>query len=261
MAALIHPTAIVEPGAELGADVAIGAYAFVGAKSIIGAGTVLHHHASVEGNTVIGAQNEIFPFTCIGAKTQDLKYKGGNPGVRIGDRNVLREYVSIHAATKDGEFTVLGHDNTILAYSHIAHDCQLGSHIIASNSVGLAGHVIVEDHVGLGAKCGVHQFCRIGAHAMVGGMSKIVQDVPPFLIADGNPAVARSINKVGLERSGFTPERLEAIKQAFRVFYRAGHNRTQAFAHLRAHPQAASADFQHFLQFVERSERGVVAGR
>lgn len=261
MARQIHPTAIVEPGAELGEDVVIGAYAFVGAPAVIGAGTVLHHHASVEGRTTIGERCELFPYACLGAKTQDLKYRGGHPGVRIGDRNVFREYVSVHAATKDGEFTVIGHDNTILAYSHVAHDCQLGSHIIASNSVGLAGHVVVEDHVALGAKCGVHQFCRVGAYAMVGAMSKIVQDVPPFIIADGNPAVARSINRIGLERDGFVQERLEAVKQAFRVFYRSGHNRTQAFAKMHAHPLGQAPDFQHFLGFVERSERGVVAGR
>jgi UDP-N-acetylglucosamine acyltransferase len=261
MAKQIHPTAIVEPGAELGDDIVIGAYAYVGAQAAIGAGTVLHHHASVEGFTTVGAQCELFPFTCIGSKTQDLKYKGGRPGVKIGDRNVLREYVSVHAATKDGEFTVIGSDNTILAYSHVAHDCRLGNHIIASNSVGLAGHVVVEDYVGLGAKCGVHQFCRVGAYAMIGAMSKIVQDVPPFIIADGNPAIARSINKVGLERNGFAVDRLEAVKQAFRVFYRAGHNRTQAFEQMHAHPLGASVDFQRFLVFVERSERGVVAGR
>lgn len=261
MARQIHPTAIVEPGAELGDDVVVGAYAYVGDRAVIGAGTVVHHHASVEGRTTVGQKCEIFPFACIGTKTQDLKYKGGNPGVRIGDRNVFREYVSVHAATKDGEFTVIGSDNTILAYSHVAHDCQLGSHIIASNDVGLAGHVVVEDYVGLGAKCGVHQFCRIGAHAMIGAMSKIVQDVPPFIIADGNPAIARSINKVGLERLGFTPERLEAVKQVFRIFYRAGHNRSQAFERMHAHPLSENADFQHFLKFVEMSERGVVAGR
>jgi UDP-N-acetylglucosamine acyltransferase len=261
MAKQIHPTAIVESGAELGEDVVIGAYAYVGPQVVLGAGTVLHHHASVEGPTSVGRQCEIFPFTCIGTKTQDLKYKGGSPGVKIGDRNVLREYVSVHGATKDGEFTVLGNDNTILAYSHVAHDCQLGSHIIASNSVGLAGHVIVEDHVALGAKCGVHQFCRIGAYAMVGAMSKIVQDVPPYVIADGNPAIARSINKIGLERNGFAPERLESVKHAFRVFYRAGHNRTQAFEQMHAHTLGKTPDFQHFLTFVERSERGVVAGR
>ena len=261
MAKQIHPTAIIEPGAELDEDVVIGAYAYVGAETVIGAGTVLHHHASVEGFTTVGASCEIFPFTCIGSKTQDLKYKGGRPGVKIGGRNVLREYVSVHAATKDGEFTVIGSDNTILAYSHVAHDCQLGNHIIASNSVGLAGHVIVEDYVGLGAKCGVHQFCRVGAYAMIGAMSKIVQDVPPFIIADGNPAIARSINKVGLERNDFSVERLDSIKNAFRLFYRSGYNRTQAFEHMRTSKYATTPDFQHFLSFVTKSERGVVAGK
>lgn len=261
MASQIHPTAVVEPGATIGADVTIGAYAYVGPEVTLGDRCVLHHHANVEGFTSLGAQCEVFPFACIGTKTQDLKYRGGRVGVRIGDRNVFREYVSVHTATKDGEFTVLGHDNLLLAYCHVAHDCQLGNHIIASNSVGLAGHVIVEDHVTLGAKSGVHQFCRIGTHVMIGAMSKIVQDVPPYIIADGNPAIARSINKIGLERHGFSSERLDAVKHAFRIFYRAGLNRTQALEKMHAHPLAGSVEFQSFLAFVEKSERGVLAGR
>src|SRR4051812_24717854 len=188
MSADIHPTAVVEAGAQLGAQVRIGAFAFVGAGVVIGEGTRLHHHASVEGNTTVGTACEVFPYACLGGKTQDLKYKGGQPGVRIGDRNVFREYVTVHAATNDGEFTVIGNGNTILAYSHVAHDCQLGSNIIASNSVGIAGHVIVDDHVVLGAVSGIHQFCRIGAYAMVSAYAKVVQDVPPFVIADGAPA-------------------------------------------------------------------------
>jgi UDP-N-acetylglucosamine acyltransferase len=261
MPSQIHPTAIVEPGAQLGENVRIGAYAYVGPRVTLGDGCLLHHHANIEGLTTLGRENEVYPFACIGMKTQDLKYRGGSPGTRIGDRNVFREYVSVHAATKDGEWTVIGDDNLLLAYGHVAHDCQLGSHIIASNSVGLAGHVVIEDHVTMGAKSGVHQFCRVGAHAMLGAMSKIVQDVPPYIIADGNPAVARSINKIGLERHDFTPERLEAIKQAFRIFYRAGHNRAQAFEKMRAHPLGGAEDFQRFRTFVEQSERGVVAGR
>jgi UDP-N-acetylglucosamine acyltransferase len=261
MASSIHPTAIIEPGAQLGADVVIGAYAYVGPEVVLGDGCVLHHHATVEGFTTLGRQCELFPFTCIGTKTQDLKYRGGRPGTRIGDRNVFREYTSVHAATNDGEFTVLGNDNLLLAYCHVAHDCQIGHHLIASNSVGLAGHVIVDHHVTLGAKCGVHQFCRVGSHVMVGAMSKIVQDVPPYLIADGTPAIARSINKIGLERHGFGAEQLEAIKHAFRIFYRTGLNRTQAFEKLHAHPLAGTPEFQNFLQFVEKSERGVIAGR
>lgn len=261
MAQLIHPTAIIEPGAQLGADVSIGAYAYVGPQVVLGDGCVLHHHANVEGRTTLGRQCEVFPFACIGTKTQDLKYQGGSPGLRVGDRNVFREYVSIHAGTNDGELTVVGNDNHLLAYCHVAHDCQLGSHIVASNSVGLAGHVTVEDHVNLGAKCGVHQFCRIGAHAMLSAMSKTVQDVPPFVIADGNPAVARSINKVGIERLGFTPERIDAVKQSFRLLYRTGLNRSQALDALSQHPLSGTDEFRRVLAFAAKSDRGFVAAR
>ncbi|HWA27670.1 MAG TPA: acyl-ACP--UDP-N-acetylglucosamine O-acyltransferase [Lacunisphaera sp.] len=261
MARQIHPTAIIEPGAELGEDVVVGAYAFVGGKSVIGAGTVLHHHANVEGRTTIGGQCEIFPFACIGTKTHDLKYKGGEPGLVVGDRNVFREYVSVHGATNEADYTTMGNDNVMLAYSHIAHDCVVGNHLVMSAQSALAGHVIVEDYVNIGWGSGVHQFCRVGAHVMLGAMSKIVQDVPPFIIADGNAAIARSINKVGLERHGFSAERLDAIKQVFRLFYRSGYNRTQAFEHMRQHKLAGSPDFQHFLNFVTKSERGVVAGK
>lgn len=261
MAVSLHPTALIAPGAELGADVTVGAYAYVGPRVVLGDRTVLHHHANVEGRTTLGAACEVFPFACVGTKTHDLKYAGGEPGLVVGDRNVFREYASIHTGTKDGECTRLGHDNVILAYGHVAHDCVVGDHLVMSAQAALAGHVVVEDHVNIGWGVGVHQFCRIGAHAMVGAMSKIVQDVPPYLIADGNPAVARSINKVGLERQGFGPERLDAVKQAFRLLYRAGHNRTQAFAALHAHALAGSPEFRHFLEFVEQSERGVIAGK
>src|SRR6478735_3709401 len=261
MARQIHPTAIIEPGAELGEDVVIGAYSFIGPRATIGDGCILHHHANVEGWTTIGRQCEVFPFTCIGTKTHDLKYTGGEPGLKIGDRNVFREYVSVHGATKADEFTILGDDNVLLAYAHVAHDCIIGNHLVMSAQAALAGHVIVEDHVNIGWGSGVHQFCRVGAHSMLGAMSKVVQDVPPFIIADGNAAIARSINKVGLERNGFEPERLDAIKHAFRLFYRSGYNRTQAFEHMRTSKFATAPDFQHFLNFVTKSERGVVAGK
>lgn len=260
MTSLIHPTAIIEPGASLGADVEIGAYAFVGRGVTLGAGTRLHHHASVEGNTVLGERCEIFPYACIGGKTQDLKYKGGNPGVRIGSRNVFREYVTVHAATNDGEFTVIGDDNLLLAYCHVAHDCRLSDHIIASNGVGLAGHVTVEDYVVLGAHSGVHQFCRIGAYSMVSAYAKIVQDVAPFFIADGQPAEIRAINKIGLERRNFSAEQLERVKQIHRILYRDGLNRSQALEKLAAHEQAESAEFQRMLAFAKASERGLASG-
>jgi UDP-N-acetylglucosamine acyltransferase len=260
MAEKIHPTAIVEAGAQLGADVEIGAYGFVGSGVVLGAGTRLHHHASVEGNTVLGSNCEVFPYACIGGKTQDLKYKGGNPGVRIGDRNVFREYVTVHGATKDAEFTTLGNDNTILAYSHVAHDCRLGNHIVTSNSVGIAGHVIVEDYVTLGANCGIHQFCRLGAYGMISAYAKVVQDIPPFFIADGQPAEIRAINKIGLERRNFSPEQMDRVKQIYRLLYREGLNRSQALEKLAAHADVGSAEFQRVLEFAKLSERGLAAG-
>jgi UDP-N-acetylglucosamine acyltransferase len=260
MAVEIHPTAIVESTVELGRDVRVGPFVFLGGQARIGDGTVIHHHASVEGNTEIGQLCEIFPYANLGAKTQDLKYKGGNPGVRIGDRNVFREYVTVHAATMDGNFTVVGNDNSILAYSHVAHDCQLGNHIVASNAVGLAGHVVVEDHVTFGAMSGVHQFCRVGAYAMVSAYAKVIQDVAPYFIADGQPAVIRSLNKVGLERKGFSSEQLSRVKQIYRLLFREGLNRTQALEKLAQHPQAQSAEIQSVLLFAAKSERGLAPG-
>ena len=260
MASQIHPTAIIEAGVQLGADVEIGPFAYIGGTAKIGDGTRIHHHASVEGNTELGKNCEVFPYASIGAKTQDLKFKGGNPGTRIGDRNVFREYVSVHAATNDGEFTVIGNDNTILAYSHIAHDCVLGSHIVMSNAISVAGHVHIEDHVTVGGVAGIHQFCRIGAYAMVSAYAKVVQDVAPFFIADGQPAVIRSLNKVGLERKGFTSEQLDRVKQIYRILFRDGLNRTQALEKLQQHPQVSSEEIQRVLAFAAKSERGLAPG-
>jgi UDP-N-acetylglucosamine acyltransferase len=260
MAVRIHPSAVIEPGAQLGDGVEVGPFAYVGAAVTLGEGTRLHHHASVEGFTTLGAGCEVFPYACIGGKTQDLKYRGGRPGLRAGDRNVFREYVTINAETHDGDFTVLGADNTVLAYSHIGHDCVLGSHIVMSNVISMAGHVTVEDHVVIGGAAGIHQFCRIGAHAMLSAMAKLVQDLPPFFIADGTPAEVRAFNKVGLERSGHTAEQLERVKQIFRILYREGLNRTQALEKLAAHEQAASPEFQRMLKFAQTSERGLAPG-
>ena len=256
----VHPTAIIDPGAQLGADVVIGPYAFIGAGVRLGDGTVLHHHATVEGYTEIGRHNELFPFACVGMKTQDLKFKGGRPGTRIGDHNVFREFCTVHGATLDGDFTVIGSHNHLLAYSHIAHDCTVGDHVVLSNNATLAGHVVMADHVVMGGFAAVHQFCRIGCRAMLAGAAKVRKDVPPFVIADGDPAVVRSINKVGLERSGFTPEQFERIKSAYRFFFREGNNHTQALEKLRALPDAKEPELVTFLDFVERSERGLMPG-
>lgn len=260
MSTFIHPTAVVESGAELGADVQIGPLCYVGSGVRLGDRTRLHHHASVEGNTHLGEACEIFPYACLGGKSQDLKFKGGNPGVRIGARNVFREYFTVHAATNDGDFTTVGDDNTFLAYGHIAHDCVVGNHIVASNGMMLAGHVVLEDHVVIGGYGGVHQFCRIGAHAMLSATAKLVQDLPPYFIADGAPAVVRAFNKVGLERRGHTPEQIERVKQIFRILYRDGLNRSQALEKLTAHADATTPEFARMLAFAKASERGLAPG-
>lgn len=260
MPTTIHPTAVVESSAQLGADVEIGPFCYVGPGVRLGDRTRLHHHASVEGNTSLGEACEIFPYACIGGKTQDLKFKGGNPGVRIGARNVFREYFTVHAATNDGDFTTVGDDNTFLAYGHIAHDCVIGSHIVASNGMMLAGHVTVEDHVVIGGYGGVHQFCRIGAHAMLSATAKLVHDLPPYFIADGAPAVVRAYNKVGLERRGHSPEQIERVRRAFRILYRDGLNRSQALDRLAAHEDAATPEFARILAFAQTSERGLAPG-
>jgi UDP-N-acetylglucosamine acyltransferase len=261
MASQIHPTAVIEPTVQLGADVTVGAYAYLGGTAVIGDGTIVHHHATVEGNTTLGRQCEVFPYAAVGTRTHDLKFQGGNPGLRIGDHNIFREYVTVHFATKDGDYTVMGNSNVILAYSHVAHDCVIGNHLVMSSQAALAGHVVLGDHINIGWGAGVHQFCRVGSYAMLGGLSKVVQDVAPFFIADGNPAVIRSINKVGLERGGFTPEQIERVKQIYRILFREGYNRAQAVEQLQKHPHAASAEFQQVLAFSTSSERGLTPGR
>lgn len=256
----IHSTAIVSPGAEIGPEVEIGPYAFIGPDVRVDAGTLIHHHACVEGVTSVGADCEIFPFACLGLRTQDLKYKGGRPRLRIGARNVFREFVSVHTSTADGDETVIGNDNYLLAYTHIAHDCVLGDHIIASNNTTLAGHVTVEDHAVFGGHAGVHQFCRVGTYAMVGAMAKVTQDTPPYMVVDGNPSAVRSFNRIALERAGFTTEQVERIKFAFRALFREGLNRAQALEKIENHPEADQAELKAFLDFARLSTRGFVPG-
>lgn len=256
----IHPTAIVEDGAVIGPGSVIGPYAFVGCDVTLGADSLLHHHATVEGFTTLGKNCEVFPYACIGLKSQDLKYRGGQPGLRVGDRNVFREFCTVHAATSDGEFTTVGDNSYFLAYSHVAHDCQIGNGVIMSNNATLAGHVWVEDHVIIGGMTGVHQFCRIGSRAMIGGCSKVEKDVPPFLIADGQPALIRGVNVIGLQRNAFPEERIALIKFAYRLLYRDGLNRAQALEKLAAHPQATTPELRAFLDFAAKSERGFTAG-
>jgi UDP-N-acetylglucosamine acyltransferase len=256
IAGMIHPTAIVHPNARLGDGCEIGPYCIIGEHVTLGERCRLHSHVVIDGHTKLGKENEIFPFASIGLKTQDLKWKGGVTHTEIGDRNTLREYVTVHSATGDGEATTLGSDNHILAYCHIAHNVTLGSDIIMSNVATLAGHVVVEDHAVIGGLAAVHQFCRIGTMAMIGGCSKVVQDIPPFMIGDGNPAETRTINKVGLERNDVSEEAQTALRQAYKILFREGLTIPNALAKVEAELPPLP-EIQHLLNFVRSSDRGI----
>jgi UDP-N-acetylglucosamine acyltransferase len=256
----VHPTAIIEDGAQLGAGVQVGAYAFVGRQVRLGDGCVVRHHATVDGLTTLGPGCELFPYACIGLRTQDLKFRGGAPGLRVGARNVFREFATVHTATNDGDFTSLGNDNYFLAYTHVAHDCVIGSHVIASNGATLAGHVHLGDHVVIGGYGGIHQFCRVGRHAMISACAKVVKDVPPFMLADGTPAIVRGVNRVGLERAGFSAEQIDRVKSAFKTLYREGRNRSQALADLTARSDANTPELAELIAFAHASERGLSPG-
>lgn len=253
---MIHSTAIVHPKAEVASNCEIGPYCVIGENVTLGGKCKLHSHVVIDGYTKLGNENEIFPFASIGLKTQDLKWKGGVTRTEIGDGNTFREYVTIHSATGDGEITRVGSHNTILAYCHIAHNCTLGDKIIMSNVATLAGHVTVEDYAVIGGLAAVHQFCRIGKLAMVGGCSKVVQDVPPFMIADGNPAETRTVNKIGMERNGVAEEAQNALKQAYKILFREGLSISNALVKVETELPPLP-EILHLLQFVRASERGI----
>jgi UDP-N-acetylglucosamine acyltransferase len=253
----IHPTAIIDPSAQVSPSTKVGPYSVVGAGVVLGEDCILHNHVTIAGPTTIGVGNEFYPYSSIGHRSQDLKYKEEPTHLRIGDHNTFREFVTVHRATDQGGTTLIGSHGNFLSYAHIAHDCTVGDHVIFSNNGTLAGHVWVGDHAVIGGLSGVHQFCRIGAHAIIGGCTKIVQDVPPFMIADGNPAEVRGINMVGLERRGFSPETLRDIREAYKVIYRSNLNTTQGLESLRANfPDSKSV--AHLTDFIASSERGIV---
>lgn len=253
---MLHPSAIIHPKASIGANCEIGPYCVVGEHVTLGDGCKLHSHVVIDGHTTLGKDNEVFPFASIGLKSQDLKWKGGVTRTEIGDNNIFREYVSIHSATGDGQVTRVGSHNFLLANSHLAHNVQLGNHNIMSNLASLAGHVTVEDRVVIGGMAGVHQFCRVGSLAMIGGFSKVVKDVPPFMMIDGNPAETRTINKIGLERNGTTDEVQSAIKQCYKILFREGLTIPNALAKIEKEV-TKSPEVLHLVEFVRTSERGV----
>ncbi|BBL23868.1 acyl-ACP--UDP-N-acetylglucosamine O-acyltransferase [Comamonas terrigena] len=258
---LIHPSAIVHPQAQLDSTVRVGPYAVVGPKLRIGAQTTVGPHCVLEGDTEIGCHNQIFQFASLGAQPQDKKYAGEPTQLIIGDRNTIREFCTFNTGTvQDGGVTRIGNDNWIMAYVHIAHDCVVGHNTILANNATLAGHVHVGDWVILGGLTGVHQFTRIGAHAMAGFASHISQDVPPFMMVDGNPLAVRGFNIEGLRRRGFGEQRLRAVKQMHRLLYRQGltlEAARAAIAALAAELPEAAADVQAMLDFLAASQRGI----
>lgn len=259
---MIHTTALVDPGAKIGANVEIGPYSIIGPHVEIGDNTVIGPHCVIRGHTRIGRDNRIFQFCSLGEVPQDKKYAGEPTRLEIGDRNTIREFCTFNLGTvQDRGVTSIGDDNWIMAYVHVAHDCRIGSHTIMANVTTLAGHVRVGDWAILGGLTGVHQFSRVGAHAMAGFASRIAQDVPPFVMVAGNPCEAHGFNQEGLKRRGFGPERILAVKQMYRALYRKGLTLEAARAEietLRAEHPEAEADIAMMLDFLASAGRGIV---
>ena len=253
----IHPTAIVDPGARLGTGVRIGAYSVIGGNVEVGDGCRLQHHVTIEGPSVIGAGNLFYAYASIGQQTQDLKYVGEPTHLRIGDGNTFRECVTVHRGTAPESWTRVGSRGNFLAYSHVAHDCIVGDGVIFSNNGTIAGHVEVQDYAVIGGLTAVHQYCRIGRHAITGGCSKIVQDVPPFMIADGYPARVRGVNQIGLERHGFPEESVRRLREAYRLLYRSKMNVKQAVEEIRK-TLSGAVEIEQLIEFIESSGRGII---
>lgn len=264
MERLIHPTAVIHPLAQLHPTVEVGPYAVIGERVKIDARTTIGAHVIIEGPTEIGTDNRIFPGAAIGLEPQDLKYKGAVSWVKIGNNNTIREYVTINRATGDGEVTQLGNNNLLMAYVHVAHNCTIENSTIVANNVALAGHVRIESKATIGGVLGIHQFVRIGKLAMVGGMSRIDRDVPPYLLVEGNPARVRSLNLVGLKRAGLNATEIGYLKKAFRILYHSGFPFTQALEQLDLLPE--NQYLQHLRSFLhlsmsEEGRRGLIPGR
>lgn len=253
---MIHPTAIIDTGAELASDVQVGPYSIIGPGVRIGAGTVIGPHVVIKGPTVIGEHNRIFQFASVGEDCQDKKYRGEPTRLEIGNHNVIREHVSIHRGTvQDQGLTRIGDDNLLMAGVHVAHDCMIGSHNIFANTTGIAGHVHIGDGVILGGMTGVHQFCRIGSYAMTAGCSLVLKDVPAYVMVGGNPAAARSMNFEGMRRRGWSADLIALLRRAYKLVYRQGLTLEQALTELDQLPQ--SPELALFVDSLRASERGI----
>jgi UDP-N-acetylglucosamine acyltransferase len=255
---MIDSRAVISPQAQIAADVQIGPFTVIGPDVVIGAGTWIGPHAVINGPTRIGADNKIFQFASLGDAPQDKKYKGEPTLLEIGDRNVFRESVTVNrGTTHDRGVTHIGNDNLFMAYSHIAHDCRLGDQIVMANCATLGGHVEIGDWVTMGGLSAVHQYTKIGAHCFIAHNAAVTRDVPPYILAVGRPAVPHSVNSIGLQRRGFTPEQIRNVRRAYRLLYRSGLKLKSALEELE---QAAvtQAEIRPFVEFIKRSERSIV---
>ncbi len=253
---LIHPTALIDPSAQLAEDVEVGPYSIIGADVVIGEGTKIGPHVVIQGPTKLGKRNQIFQFASVGEACQDKKYKGEPTRLEMGDDNVIREGVTLHRGTvQDSQLTQVGSRNLFMAYSHVAHDCIVGNDCILANQATLAGHVTLGDFVILGGLSAVHQFSRIGSHAMCGGGSIILKDVPAYTMISGHPAESHGINYEGLKRRGFSKEAMQALRNAYKTVFRKGLNLQDAIAELEA--QEALPELQVFIDSIKNSQRGI----
>ncbi len=253
----IHPTAIIEAGAKVAPGVEIGAYAYIGPRVKLGPGCRIHHHASIEGNTTLGSGNEVFPYALLGGRTQDKKWTGDEAPVIIGDDNIFREFSTVHTATFDHCRTEIGSHNLFCSYSHVGHECSVGDHCIFSNNATLGGHVRVGDHAIIGGLTAVHQFCQVGPGAMIGGCCKVLQDVMPHMLAEGYPATHRTINKVGMQRTGFSEDEIQVMARIYRLVFRKGLNKSQAIEALEAGQLGGNRLVAEAIAFMKASQRGL----
>ena len=254
---MIHPTAIIQPGAKIADNVSIGPFSVIGKNVSIGFGTTVAAHVVIEGWTEIGKDNQIYQFSSIGAAPQDLKYSGEQTCLKIGDRNRIREFTTLNRGTAEGGgATSIGNDNLFMAYSHVAHDCIVHDHAILANGATLAGHVAIESSAILGGLSAVHQFCRIGCHTMISGGSMVAQDIPPYTVAQGDRAKTMGLNLIGMKRRGFSEETISGIKKAYRIIFRSGMRLEEALDMI-AKELESTAELDHFVSFIKESQRGI----
>jgi len=254
---MIHPTAIVSRKAKLAGDIQVGPYTIIGDNAVIGKGTKIHAHCVIEGNTSIGADCEIFTGAVIGSRPQDLKYKGEDNFLEIGNNNIIREYSTFNPGTGESGRTIVGSNNLFMAYAHIAHDCVVGNNCVIANNGTLAGHVIVEDKAVVGGLVAIHQFVRVGTLSIIGGCSKVVQDVPPYSTCDGHPARVYGLNLVGLRRSGILKDSIEQLDRAFKILFHAGLTPKHALEKVKEEVPAGN-EVSYLINFIKNSQRGVV---